>query len=176
MTWCVEGETPPKKANWVRSAGQILATVFWDAEEVLLVQYHPKGETVTQHTYKETLKKLPQAIRRKRPNLHDGDILFIHNNTCPHTTAKIRELLSHFGREIFAHPAYSPDLAPSDFFLFLELKKFLGGKQFTTDAEGIWAVNSFFQSHGTEFYRWGLDAIIKRYSKCSDIGGSYAEK
>ena len=31
------------------------------------------------------------------------------------------------------HPPYSPDLAPSDFHLFLHLKKFLGGKQFDDD-------------------------------------------
>ncbi len=123
MTWCVEGEIPPKKAKRVRNAGKILATVFWDAEGVLLVYYHPKGETVTQHTYEETLKKLCQAIRHKRPNLCDGDI-FIHDNARPHTMVKIQELLSRLGWEIFAHPAYSPDLAPSDFILFLELKKF----------------------------------------------------
>ena len=31
------------------------------------------------------------------------------------------------------HPLYSPDLAPSDFHLFLHLKKFLGGKRYDDD-------------------------------------------
>ncbi|EFN80260.1 Histone-lysine N-methyltransferase SETMAR, partial [Harpegnathos saltator] len=32
--------------------------------------------------------------------------------------------------ELLEHPAYSPDLAPSDYYLFPNLKKFLAGKRF----------------------------------------------
>ncbi len=101
MAWCAEGETPPKKAKQVRSAGKILATVFLVAEGILHVQYHPKGKTVTRHTYEETLKKLHQAIRRKLPNLRGGDIHFIQDNARPHMTAEIWELLSCFSWENF---------------------------------------------------------------------------
>jgi hypothetical protein len=38
------------------------------------------------------------------------------------------------GREITAdHPAHTPDLAPSDFHLFLHLKKHLAGQKFHED-------------------------------------------
>jgi hypothetical protein len=40
------------------------------------------------------------------------------------------------GREITAdHPAHSPDLAPSDFHLFLHLKKHLAGQKFHEEEE-----------------------------------------
>jgi hypothetical protein len=35
-------------------------------------------------------------------------------------------MLQEFGWEVFEHPAYSPDWAPSDFHLFPKLKEFLG--------------------------------------------------
>jgi len=35
------------------------------------------------------------------------------------------------------HPPYSPDLAPSDFHLFLNLKKFVAGKHFRSNEEVI---------------------------------------
>ena len=39
-------------------------------------------------------------------------------------------LLQEFDWEVFNyHPPYSPDLAPSDFHLFLHLKKFLSGQR-----------------------------------------------
>jgi len=37
-----------------------------------------------------------------------------------------------FGYELLLHPAYSPDLAPCDYFLFPNLKKWFGGKRFIT--------------------------------------------
>jgi transposase len=36
----------------------------------------------------------------------------------PHTAACTRALLEHFNWELFDHPPYSPDLAPSDYHLF----------------------------------------------------------
>jgi histone-lysine N-methyltransferase SETMAR len=37
--------------------------------------------------------------------------------------------------EILLHPAYSPDLVPSDFHLFSPVKDALGGKRFRADNE-----------------------------------------
>ncbi|GBM09283.1 hypothetical protein AVEN_129823-1, partial [Araneus ventricosus] len=64
-----------------------------------------------------------------------GGIVLLHDNARPHTAAATQELLDQFGWEIFGHPPYSPDLAPSDFHLFLKLKEFLGGKRFGSDEE-----------------------------------------
>ncbi|UYV77126.1 RPL19 [Cordylochernes scorpioides] len=60
---------------------------------------------------------------------------------CPQTlrlTLRARTtqtLLENFKWEIFTHPPYSPDLAPSDFHLFPALKLHLGGKHFANDDE-----------------------------------------
>ena len=35
------------------------------------------------------------------------------------------------------HPAYSPNIAPSDYYLFSNLKKFLRGKKFSVDDETV---------------------------------------
>ncbi|GFV70844.1 hypothetical protein TNCV_3006731 [Trichonephila clavipes] len=51
-----------------------------------------------------------------------------------------------------SHPPYSPDLAPSDFHLFPELKKNLGGTQFQTDEEVQNAVVNFLHGQAAEFY------------------------
>ena len=41
------------------------------------------------------------------------------------------------GYEIIPHPAYSPDLTPSDFFLFPNLKKDIRGLHFRSDEEVV---------------------------------------
>jgi hypothetical protein len=48
--------------------------------------------------------------------------VFLQDNVRPHTTARILALLEHFTWELFDHPAYNPDLAPSDYHLFTYLK------------------------------------------------------
>ena len=61
----------------------------------------------------------------------------------PHTTQQLTHLLQEFDWEVFNyHPPYSPDLAPSNFKLFLHLKKFLSGqhKRFQNDREAEMSV------------------------------------
>jgi histone-lysine N-methyltransferase SETMAR len=50
------------------------------------------------------------------------------------------------------YPPYSPDIAPSDFYLFGFLKKHLTGKQFATDADMKQAVTSCLQILDTDFF------------------------
>ncbi|QQP52987.1 Mariner transposase [Caligus rogercresseyi] len=38
--------------------------------------------------------------------------------------------LYKLGYESLPHPPYSPDVAPSDYFLFADLKRLLAGKKF----------------------------------------------
>jgi histone-lysine N-methyltransferase SETMAR len=56
--------------------------------------------------------------------------VLLHANVRPHVAGKTRELLERFKWEIMDRPAYSPDLAPSDFHLFKDLKNVLRGKRF----------------------------------------------
>jgi histone-lysine N-methyltransferase SETMAR len=55
--------------------------------------------------------------------------MLLHDNAAARTQAMLQE----FGWEVFEHPAYSPDLTPSDFHLFPKLKEFLGGRRFKRD-------------------------------------------
>lgn len=43
--------------------------------------------------------------------------------------------IDELGFELFPHPAYSPDLAPSEHFLFSDLKRMLAGKKFLSNEE-----------------------------------------
>jgi len=53
-----------------------------------------------------------------------------HDNAPAHTALSVREFLTTKQITVLEHPAYSPDLAPSDFFLFPEIKEILKGKHF----------------------------------------------
>jgi hypothetical protein len=53
----------------------------------------------------------------------------------------------------------SPDLAPSDYHLFLHLKKFLGGKQFDDNDDLNDAVQKWLTSQAAAFYAEGIQNL-----------------
>ena len=60
----------------------------------------------------------------------------MHDNARPHTARQIQALLrDQFHCDIFEHPPYSPDLAPSDFFLFPKMKEHIAGKHFVNEED-----------------------------------------
>jgi hypothetical protein len=56
-------------------------------------------------------------------------------------------------------PPYSPDLAPSDFHVFLHLKSFLGGRQFHDDKVKE-TVNMWYALQAASFYDAGIQKLV----------------
>jgi histone-lysine N-methyltransferase SETMAR len=67
------------------------------------------------------------------------------------------------------HPPCSPDLAPSDFYLFPELKLFLIGRRFSSNQEAIVAVEGYFADLPKNHYRDRIMALDHRWSKCISL-------
>jgi histone-lysine N-methyltransferase SETMAR len=72
-------------------------------------------------------------------------IIFHQNNAPAHKSVLAMGKLRDLHYELLEHPTYSPDLAPSDFFLFPKLKLFLAGQRFSSSQEAIAAVEGFLQ-------------------------------
>ena len=66
----------PRKCLQTLSARKIMATVFWDREVVLLVDFLERGSTINSERYCETLKKLRRAIQNKRRGKLSSKICF----------------------------------------------------------------------------------------------------
>ena len=92
-------------------------------------------------------------------------------------TAQTQDLITSFKwAQIDPLPPYSLDWAPSDFHLFLHLKKFLGGKRFDDDDDLKDAVQKWLTSQAAAFYEEGIQKLVPRYDKCLNNGGEYGEK
>ena len=74
------------------------------------------------------------------------------------------------------HPAYSPDLAPSDYFLFPNLKKDIRGRHFRPNEEVVVAVEEWVRDKGPGFFSSGLMALEQSWSKCIILEGNYIEQ
>ena len=56
-------------------------------------------------------------------------VLLLQDNAPVNTSQVAMTSATECGFEIPAHPPYSPDMAPSDFYLFLKLKSHIPGSQ-----------------------------------------------
>jgi transposase len=99
-----------------------------------MVEFMQQGTTMSQ-VYCETLKKLRRAIQSKGCGMLTYGVVLVHDNASRHTAARTRALLEHFYWELFDHPPYCPDLAPSDYHLFTYLKNWLGSQHFNSNEE-----------------------------------------
>ncbi|EGI61648.1 Histone-lysine N-methyltransferase SETMAR [Acromyrmex echinatior] len=100
--------------------------------------------------------------------------MFAHYNARVHTCpiAKFNE----FRYELLPHPTYSPDLAPCDYFLFPNLKKWFGGKRFTIREQLIAETEAYFEGLDKSYYSDGLKKLENHWIKCIELKGDYVEK
>ncbi|XP_005090595.1 uncharacterized protein LOC101859143 [Aplysia californica] len=107
--------------------------------------------------------------------LSDGVVL-LHDNATPHKSAQSQNLVASLGWELLKYPSYSPNLAPSDFHLFLHLKKFLTGQDFDSDADLTGETGHWLTSQAAAFCDAGIQKRVPRYDKCLYSSGDYVEK
>lgn len=176
MTWKRASSPTPKKFKVASSAGKVMASVFWDAEGVIMIEYLEKGTTITGSYYADQIRRLREAIKEKRRGKLRAGILFHQDNAPPHKAGVAMAAIRDSGFELLEHPPYSPDLAPSDFYLFPRLKEDLRGNKFFNDGEVMAAVEAFLEGQEKYIFLKGIRGLEKRWSKCVDLEGDYVEK
>jgi len=106
---------------------------FFDWKGIVHHEFVPRGETVNKEFYLKVMKRLREAVRRKRPEAWTNKTWMLHHDNAPaHASLLIREFLAKQETIVVPQPPYSPDLAPADFFLFPKLKSTLKGRRFQT--------------------------------------------
>jgi histone-lysine N-methyltransferase SETMAR len=134
-----------------------MLTIFWDARGGLYIEFLTKGSTVNSDRYCANLLSLKQCIHRIR--LERNMLLLHHNNTRPHCSAQIQDVMTSLKFAVVPHHPYSPDLAPSVFWLFPELKETLKGQLFLSDAEVEASVHKWISSQPETFF---MDRMIEK--------------
>ncbi|GBN08819.1 hypothetical protein AVEN_261082-1 [Araneus ventricosus] len=81
--------------------------------------------TINLSRYCDTLIKFKSSIRSQKPGLLSRRVLFLDDKARRHKARNMKEHIFHLGWERLDHSAYRPNLAPSDFYLFPELKSAL---------------------------------------------------
>ena len=102
---------------------------------------------------------LKEEIAKKWPKMKKKVLFHQDNAPCYKriaTMAKLHELHC----KLIPHPGYSPDLPPSDYWLFADLKIMLQGKRFGSNEEVIWETGVNFGAKDKSFYKKGVGISI----------------
>jgi histone-lysine N-methyltransferase SETMAR len=119
--------------------------VWWNFEGVIHFELVPNNcselySAQLDRMYVELSRKYPALFNRKR-------VVLQQDNVSPHTARKTKEKFRELdATELLPHPAYSPDLAPSDFNLFRAIEHFLRGRSFKTIEDVEMGCSEFFFS------------------------------
>jgi len=145
------------------SEGKLMLTVISDSQEPILKTYQERGTTVTSATYCDILQgELKRTFCSKRRGKVSEKILLFHNNARLHTAAHTLETLKQLKWEAMEHPAYSPNLAPSDFHLFGPLKN---ARRFSCDDDVNAAVYQWLRAQPKTFFADGNKKLVGRWEK-----------
>ncbi len=120
------------------------------------------------------MKKLARSIRLKHPDLQD--VIIHHDNARPHIANATTIANAAKALTVLRHPAYSPDLAPSDFQMFRPLKDYLRGQRFEDDDAVKSAVKTWFRLCMPGFFANEYTNWRNRWEKCVVRNGDYIEK
>ena len=90
-----------------------------------MLDFLPKRSTITEVYYANLLDQLRNAIHEKRRGKLSKGVLLQQDNARVNTCKVAIDAVERIGYELIPHPAYSLDLAPSDFSLFPNLIKAL---------------------------------------------------
>jgi len=160
MEWHHLDSPTKKKPKTMPSAKKIMGTVFWDAEVCILIEFLEPGKTINAACYVQTLLKLRHALRDKRPG---RKVILQHNNAQPHTAVLTLEIIENIVWEVLPHPLFSPDLAPSDYHLFVFVKNQMQGQHYETNKALKKAVRQCLWAAGTKFYHKGIFKLPERW-------------
>jgi hypothetical protein len=148
MQWKHKTSPTPKKFRVEKSAGKVMATVFWDEKGLLLLEFMPQKTTITRQTYANTITALREAIKEKRRGKLSAGVLLLHDNAPVHMSAKSQAAIRQCGFQQLNH-------SPSSLGLFYipSNENISPGKRFSSDEEVKEASTTWFEEQSKDFFQ-----------------------
>ena len=100
-------------------------------------------------------------------------VRLLHDSAPAHKSVIAQQTIRDCGFIQLGHPAYSPGLAPSDYYLFRHLKKFLRGIRFKDDEAVKGVVNVWLEGQSAHFYFQGIVCSPDKWDTCTNVRKDY---
>lgn len=152
---------------------KMFVTIFFNGDGVVLVDFLPKGAKFNSDYFINIIEQIDEKMYPQGRSPRCARKVLHYDNSPCHKSKKVNDFLFKSNFRTMKHPAYSPDIAPSDFGLFGTVKEKLEGVEHATEKDLqdhiIEILNSFSKSYWQSlFMEW-----IERLEKVITINGNY---
>ena len=120
-----------------------MCSIFWERQGVIVIDYLEQGCTINGAYYAGELRQLRKEIARNRPGKRTHGDPLLQDNVPALTSQVAMTAATECEIKILPHPPYSPNMVPSDLYLFPKLKSHLRGTQYGSNEGVIEAVNKY---------------------------------
>jgi histone-lysine N-methyltransferase SETMAR len=173
-SWLGKGQPPRTVVKQGRFDPKTMFSIFLKSSGLVHCSYVDKGKTIDSKKYiEDSLKPLIESIKMQRPKCGLTRLKLLHDNARPHTAKSVITFLKSHNLALIRHPPYSPDLVPSDFWLFDYVKERLRDQP---DAESLnRAVTRVLKKIPKEKYEKAFKKWKQRMEFCVTYKGEYFE-
>ena len=98
-----------------------------------------------------------------------------HDNARRHVAKPVKTYLETLKWKVLPHPPYSPDIVPSDYYLFRSQQHGLADQQFRLYEDIEKCLDSWIASKDEHFYHNGIRALPESWAKVVANDGQYFE-
>ena len=130
------------------------------------------NKKIEQNLHIAQAHRVNEAIQQKRPD-KQGQVILLHDNARSHVVKTVKAALQELEWEVFQHPPYSPNLAPTDYHLFRTLSNEMRGVAFDNDKDLENWLNNFFESRSSDFWQNGINKLVDRWEQLVNTNGEY---
>ncbi len=162
--WIDSNSEIPRVPKRTIGAKKAMVSVIWSRTGIKSITVLPRNNKFNKQFFGNVV------LRDLRTKMKTTGKFFHCDNARPHNSdQKFKE----YGLTRLRHPPYSPDIAPSDFFLFGVLKRLLEGTTFTDENQISNAILSIFSSLNSVAFKRAYDEWIVRLKKVINSNGEY---
>jgi len=173
-SWVGEGESPRSMVKRNRFEPKHMFSIFFKTTGMVHVDCMERGSTINTNYYIENcLNPVIKVLNNQRPTSGTTNMKILHDNARPHVTKTVKDRLNQVGITIIRHPPYSPDLAPSDFWLFDLIKKHLDDHLDVQSQKS--QITEILLNIPKNEYRKTFEKWLERMQLCINNNGDYFE-
>ncbi len=147
---------------------KIMLSVWSGVRGIIHQELLPTGCAINADLYCQQLDRVAAKLQGKQDRIY-----FLHDNARPHIAKSTREKLLKLGWVTLLHPSYSPDLAPTDYYLFHSLSNHLREKKFDDENDLKMDLVNFFGQKSHDLCEHGILSLPERWRQVIDSNGAY---
>lgn len=175
--WCLPNEKRPDGDGSVISIQKVMVTIIWGVYGFYIVDFLEPGKSFNSSYFNENILNKLIDMKEEIWSESRERKIWLHLDNCRvHNSGVVTDAIAISGFKRAPHPPYSPDIAPSDFFLFGYIKEKLKGKWFESIDDLKESILEILGKIDEETRRRVFKEWLQRCENLANSDGSYLHK